>query len=222
VETAIDNQLSRVAKIYLTAVAALAAAIAVPQLAELSSTRQDWVEFVLLAGAAAIAQLFVVKTPHDQSYHTSIVFVLPAVFLLPLELIVLMAVVQHVPEWLKVRYPWFIQSFNICNHTTNLVAAWATVQFVLDTWPGGERTSIAVAGLAASAVYVASNHVLLGVMLKLGRGHGFRETGLFSLESLTTDLVLAGLGILLTVLWTDNPWLIPAVIAPLILIHRSL
>jgi diguanylate cyclase (GGDEF)-like protein/putative nucleotidyltransferase with HDIG domain len=45
---------------------------------------------------------------------------------------------------------------------------------------------------------------------------------LFSLESLTTDLVLAGLGILLTVLWTDNPWLIPAVIAPLILIHRSL
>jgi diguanylate cyclase (GGDEF)-like protein/putative nucleotidyltransferase with HDIG domain len=222
VETAIDNQLSRGAKIYLTAVAALAAAIAVPQLAELSSTRQDWVEFVLLAGAAAIAQLFVVKTPHDQSYHTSIVFVLPAVFLLPLELIVLMAVVQHVPEWLKVRYPWFIQSFNICNHTTNLVAAWATVQFVLDTWPGGERTSIAVAGLAASAVYVASNHVLLGVMLKLGRGHGFRETGLFSLESLTTDLVLAGLGILLTVLWTDNPWLIPAVIAPLILIHRSL
>jgi diguanylate cyclase (GGDEF)-like protein/putative nucleotidyltransferase with HDIG domain len=222
VETAIDNQLSRGAKIYLTAVAAVAAAIAVPQLAELSSSGQDWVEFVLLAGAAAIAQLFVVKTPHDQSYHTSIVFVMPAVFLLPLELIVLMAVVQHVPEWLKVRYPWFIQSFNICNHTTNLVAAWATVQFVLDAWPGGERTSIAVAGLAASAVYVASNHLLLGVMLKLGRGHGFRETGLFSLESLTTDLVLAGLGILLTVLWTDNPWLIPAVIAPLILIHRSL
>jgi diguanylate cyclase (GGDEF)-like protein/putative nucleotidyltransferase with HDIG domain len=221
-ETAIDNQLSRGAKIYLTAVAALAAAIAVPQLAELSSSRQDWVEFVLLAGAAAVAQLFVVKTPHDQSYHTSIVFVMPAVFLLPLELIVLMAVVQHVPEWLKVRYPWFIQSFNICNHTTNLVAAWATVQFVLAAWPGGERTSIAVAGLAASAVYVASNHLLLGVMLKLGRGHAFRETGLFSLESLTTDLVLAGLGILLTVLWTDNPWLIPAVIAPLILIHRSL
>jgi diguanylate cyclase (GGDEF)-like protein/putative nucleotidyltransferase with HDIG domain len=222
VETAIDNQLSRGAKIYLTAVAALAAAIAVRELAELSSSRQDWVEFILLSGGAAIAQLFVVKTPRDQSYHTSIVFVLPAVFLLPLELIVLMAVVQHVPEWLKVRYPWFIQSFNICNHTINLVAAWATVQFVLEAWPGGEKTAIAVAGLAASAVYVAANHVLLGVMLKLGRGHGFRETGLFSVESLTTDLVLAGLGILLTVLWTDNPWLIPAVIAPLILIHRSL
>jgi diguanylate cyclase (GGDEF)-like protein/putative nucleotidyltransferase with HDIG domain len=222
VETTIENQLSLGAKIYLTAVAALAAAIAVPQLAELSPSRQDWVEFVLLAGAAAVAQLFVVKTPHDQSYHTSIVFVMPAVFLLPLELVVLMAVVQHVPEWLKVRYPWFIQSFNICNHTTNLVAAWATAEFVLGAWPGGEKASIAVAGLAASAVYVASNHILLGVMLKLGRGHGFRETGLFSLESLTTDLVLAGLGILLAVLWSDNPWLIPAVVAPLILIHRSL
>jgi diguanylate cyclase (GGDEF)-like protein/putative nucleotidyltransferase with HDIG domain len=222
VETTIENKLSLGAKIYLTAVAALAAAIAVPHLAELSPSRQDWVEFVLLAGAAAVAQLFVVKTPRDQSYHTSIVFVMPAVFLLPLELVVLMAVVQHIPEWLKVRYPWFIQSFNICNHTTNLVAAWATAQFVLDAWPGGEKASIAVAGLVASAVYVGSNHLLLGVMLKLGRGHGFRETGLFSLESLTTDLVLAGLGILLAVLWSDNPWLIPAVVAPLILIHRSL
>ena len=221
-ETAADNQLSRGAKIYLTAVAALAAAVAVPQFVELTPARQDWLEFLLLAGAAAVAQLFVVKTPRDQSYHTSIVFIMPAVFLLPLGLVVLMAVVQHVPEWLKVRYPWFIQSFNICNHTINLVAAWGTVQFVLDAWPGGQRTSIAVAALAASAVYVGLNHVLLGVMLKLGRGHSFRETGLFSFESLTTDLVLAGLGSVLTLLWTDNPWLIPAVIAPLILIHRSL
>ena len=221
-ETATDNQLPRGAKIYLTAVAVLAAAVAVPQLVDLTPERQDWVEFILLAAGAAVAQLFVVKTPRDQSYHTSIVFVMPAVFLLPLGLVVLMAVVQHVPEWLKVRYPWFIQSFNICNHTINLVAAWGTVWLVLEVWPGGHNTSIAVAALAASAVYVTLNHVLLGMMLKLGRGHSFRETGLFSVESLTTDLVLAGLGSVLTLLWTDNPWLIPAVIAPLILIHRSL
>jgi diguanylate cyclase (GGDEF)-like protein/putative nucleotidyltransferase with HDIG domain len=222
VDTTIENRLSVGAKIYLTAVAALAAAIAVPQLAELSPPQRDWVEFVLLAGAAAVAQLFRVTTPRDQSYHTSIVFVIPAVFLLPLELVVLIGVVQHVPEWLKFRYPWFIQSFNISNHALNLVAAWATAQAVLDAWPAGGRAAIAAAGLAASAVYVMSNHLLLGVMLKLARGHGFRETGLFSFESLTTDLVLAGLGILLAALWSDNPWLIPAVIAPLILIHRSL
>jgi diguanylate cyclase (GGDEF)-like protein/putative nucleotidyltransferase with HDIG domain len=222
VETTIENRLSLGAKAYLIAVAALTAAIAVPQLVALAPSREDWVEFVLLASAAAVAQLFVVKTPRDQSYHTSIVFVMPAVFLLPLELVVLMAAVQHVPEWLKVRYPWFIQSFNICNHTINLVAAWATAQAVLDAWPGGGRTAVAAAGLAASAVYVASNHLLLGVMLKLGRGHSFRETGLFSFESLTTDLVLAGLGIVLAVLWETNPWIIPAVVAPLILIHRSL
>jgi diguanylate cyclase (GGDEF)-like protein/putative nucleotidyltransferase with HDIG domain len=222
VETTIENRLSLGAKAYLTAVAALAAAIAVPQLLELTPSRQDWLEFILLAGAASVAQLFVVKTPRDQSYHTSIVFVMPAVFLLPLELVVLMAAVQHVPEWLKVRYPWFIQSFNICNHTINLVAAWATAQAILDAWPGGGRTAVAAAGLAASAVYVTSNHLLLGVMLKLGRGHSLRETGLFSFESLTTDLVLAGLGMVLAILWDTNPWAIPAVVAPLILIHRSL
>jgi diguanylate cyclase (GGDEF)-like protein/putative nucleotidyltransferase with HDIG domain len=222
VETTIENRLSLGAKVYLMAVAALAAAIAFPQVAEVSPTRQDWLEFVLLAGAAAVAQLFRVTTPRDQSYHTSIVFVIPAVFLLPLELVVLIGLVQHVPEWLKFRYPWFIQSFNICNHTLNLVAAWATAQAILDASPGGERASMALAGLAASAAYVASNHVLLGVMLKLARGHGFRETGLFSFESLTTDLVLAGLGILFAVLWEGNPWMIPAVVAPLMLIHRSL
>ena len=217
-----DNQLSRGAKIYLTAVAAVAAAIAVPQVLNISASRQDWVEFAILAGAASVAQLFVVFTPRDQSYHTSIVYVIPAVFLLPIEFVPLVAVVQHIPEWLKVRYPWFIQSFNISNHTLNLLAAWAAASIILDAWTGSAATGHAVAGLAACAVYVGSNHVLLGAMLRLARGHSLRETGLFSFESLSTDLVLAALGVVLAALWQTNPWMIPGVVAPLLLIHRSL
>ena len=37
-----------------------------------------------------------------------------ALLLLPVGLVALLAVVQHVPEWLKMRYPWYIQTFNIC------------------------------------------------------------------------------------------------------------
>jgi diguanylate cyclase (GGDEF)-like protein/putative nucleotidyltransferase with HDIG domain len=222
VETAIENQLSRGAKIYLTAVAALAAAVAVPQILNLSASGQDWLEFVILAGGASVAQLYRVTTPRDQSYETSIVFVIPAVFLLPIELVALMAVVQHIPEWLKIRYPWFIQSFNICNHTLNLITAWAAANIILDAWPWATDSGRAVAGLAACAAYVFSNHVLLGAMLRLGRGHSLRETGLFSFESLSTDFVLAALGIVLATLWEGNPWMVPAAIAPLILIHRSL
>ena len=66
------------------------------------------------------------------------------------------------------------------------------------------------------------NHLLLAPMLHLARGLTLRESGLFSFQSLSTDLVLAMLGVGIAALWTVNPWLIPFAIAPLILIHRSL
>ena len=59
-------------------------------------------------------------------------------------------------------------------------------------------------------------------MLRLGRGHSLRESGLFSFENLSTELVLAALGVLVAFAWTINPALIPFAVAPLLLIHRSL
>ena len=59
-------------------------------------------------------------------------------------------------------------------------------------------------------------------MLHLARGHSIRESGLFSFPSLSTDLVLAMLGVAMAAFWTGNPWLIPFAVAPLLLIHRSL
>jgi diguanylate cyclase (GGDEF)-like protein/putative nucleotidyltransferase with HDIG domain len=168
-----------------------------------------------------VAQLFVVRTPRDQSYHTTIVFLIPAALLLPPELVVLMGVVQHIPEWLKVRYPWYIQSFNICNYTLNGLAAWGAVWMVRDFGLSRE-VELALAGLAASVVFVATNHVLLATMLHYARGHTLRETGLFSGDSLATDLVLAALGVAFASLWRWNPYLLPTAVAPLLLIHRSL
>ena len=207
---------------YLLAVAATAAAIAVPQIAHVSPATREWIPFVILAAAAGTAQLFMVNTPRNQSYHTSAAFVLPGVVLLPIELVVLLAIVVHVPEWLKFRYPWFIQSFNICNQTLNLIAAWAVYHGLLDLWRWEPKAGLAVAGLAACVIYVLSNHVFLGVMLRLARGHSLRDTGLFSFESLSTDLILAALGVAIASLWNRNPWMIPAAVAPLVLIHRSL
>src|SRR5207248_5432853 len=80
----------------------------------------------------------------------------------------------------------------------------------------------AVAGLASAASMVAVNHVLMAPMLHLARGHSIRESGLFSFPSLSTDLVLAMLGVATAAFWLANPWLIPFAVAPLLLIHRSL
>jgi diguanylate cyclase (GGDEF)-like protein/putative nucleotidyltransferase with HDIG domain len=81
---------------------------------------------------------------------------------------------------------------------------------------------VAFAGLVCCVVFVAINHTVLGLMLHFARGHTLRETGLFELEHLATDLVLAALGVATYAFWQVNPWLIPFAIAPLVLVHRSL
>ena len=141
--------------------------------------------------------------------------------LLPPELIALLCVVYGIPEWLKIRYPWYIQAFNIANHTLNGLAAWGAVELVRNAGLGPEL-EFALSGLVASVVFVSLNHMLLATMLHLARGHSFRGTGLFSVESLSTDFVLAMLGVALAGLWDWNPLLLPMAVAPLLLIHRSL
>jgi diguanylate cyclase (GGDEF)-like protein/putative nucleotidyltransferase with HDIG domain len=213
--------LSGKAKLYLGAVGLATGVAAFVPLSQLSPHTHGWLTFFVLATCAAIAQLFVVRTPRDQSYHTTIVFLIPAALLLPPELVALMGIVQHIPEWLKVRYPWYIQSFNICNHTLNLLAAWGVVALVRDLGLSRQPT-MALAGFGACIVFVATNHVLLATMLHFARGHSLRETGLFSADSLSIDLVLAALGVAFASIWRWNPYLLPAAVAPLLLIHRSL
>jgi diguanylate cyclase (GGDEF)-like protein/putative nucleotidyltransferase with HDIG domain len=216
-----EDTLSRQAKLYLFTVSAIAVATALVPLSHLKPGTHAWPTFFVLASCAAVAQLFVVRTPRDQSYHTTIVFLIPAAMLLPPELVALMGVVQHIPEWLKVRYPWYIQGFNIANYTLNGLAAWGAVHLVEGLNLNPDLT-FALAGLAASVVFVTLNHVLLATMLHFARGHSLRETGLFSSESLSTDFVLAALGVAFAAIWTWNPWLLPTAVAPLLLIHRSL
>jgi diguanylate cyclase (GGDEF)-like protein/putative nucleotidyltransferase with HDIG domain len=216
-----EPTLSRGAKLYLAAVGIATVVAAFVPLSHLSPHTGGWPTFLVIASCAAVAQLFVVRTPRDQSYHTSIVFLIPAALLLPPELVALVGIVQHIPEWLKVRYPWYIQCFNICNYTLNGLAAWGAVWFVRDFGLAREP-EMALAGLAACVVFVATNHVLLATMLHFARGHTLRETGLFSGDSLATDLVLAALGVAFASLWRWNPYLLPTAVAPLLLIHRSL
>ncbi len=206
---------------YFVIVAAAAAAAAVPLLMQLSPSTPGWATFLILGTIAATAQLFAVGAGRRQSYHTTIVFLIPAAILLPPELVALMAVVQHIPEWLKTRQRWYVAVFNICIWTLAMLAAWASFHAILRTLPDTNYT-FAVAGLAAATSIVAVNHVLMAPMLKLKNGLSLRESGLFSFQSLSTDLVLAMLGVATAAFWLVNPWLVLFALAPLFLIHRSL
>jgi PAS domain S-box-containing protein len=182
----------------------------------------DWLRFAALAAAAAAANVFTVRTGHNHGFHTAIVFVVAAALLLPPELLLPLAVVQHVPEWFQQRYPWYIQTFNAANHALAALAAWVVADALGDRLGSvGEEPRYAFGGVAAAITFVCVNHVLLAGMLRLGRGVSLAESGLFKTESLTSDLVLAGLGVALAALWLANPWLVVAVVAPLTLSHRS-
>jgi PAS domain S-box-containing protein len=202
--------------------AAVAAALAAATLAfaQLPADAASWLRFGALAVAAAAAQVFTVRTGRNTGFDTSVVFVVAAALLLPPELVALLALVHRLPEWARERYPAYIQVFNIANTALAALAAWAAAAAVAGL-PASESAETALAGLAAALVFVAVNHFLLALMLRLARGHTFRESELFAARTLATVLVLAGLGVALAVLWEANPWVIPAVVAPLVWSHRS-
>jgi len=213
--------LPRAGRIYYTLVAAAALAVGGAAVVRLDASSPDWLTFLLLASAAAVAQVFIVRTGRSHGFHTAIIFIVAGVLVLPPELVVLMVVVQHLPEWVKERYPWFIQTFNIANFALASLAAWAVADAIAPDNFHGNDSRAALAGLAAGLVLVAVNHILLATMLRLGRGVSFLKSGLFGLESLGGDIVLAGLGIAFAMVLRTNIWLVPAIIAPLALSQRS-
>lgn len=209
---------------YEIVVGIAAVAVAIPFLLRLDTHTRGWTTFGILAAGAAISHTYTVRTAKNTSFHTSWVFLIPAALLLPPELVALLGVIMHVPEWLKERYAWYIQSFNICNYTLGNMLTWASAAVLIKANGLIPNTDLrwALAGLAACVVAVAANHIVLAPMVTLARGHSLREAGVFSFESLSTDFILATLGLAVAAFWELNPWLIPIAVAPLLLIHRSL
>ena len=195
--------------------AVIAAALAI--FGESSST-PEWWAFAVLLPLAAVAPLFRVPVGRNHSLHAGPAFVVAGALVLPPLLVVCLVVAVHIPLAIRNPYPWYIQTFNIANFTLSGLAAWLAVDAI-----GQEgELRFALSGLAAAGIFVLVNHLLLGIMLRLGRGHSIRETGLFSASSLGVEFVIAGLGLAIGTFAITNTWLVPAVVAPLALAHRSL
>ena len=222
-----NRRLSIAATVYLAAIVVAAGAVAAPFLGRLQDAHYSastWIAFVLFAGGAALAQVALVKTPTNHSYHATNVFLIPAILLLPPELVIAVAIIQHIPAWLKNRTTWYRECFNICNYVIATLAAWGAVHGILhaDKLIPNADLRFALAGAACSIILVGLNHAMLAPMLLLSDGHSLRHSGLLSFHGLSTELVLAGLGVVVATAWHANPWLIPFAVAPVLLIHRSL
>jgi diguanylate cyclase (GGDEF)-like protein len=202
-----------------------AAVVAAAATSTVSYGNVRWPLFVTVLVGGALAQLFATHTAGNQVFHTGIAFSVAAALVLPPELVVVVCVVQHVPEWLRQRYPWFIQGFNIANVVLSGLAAWVMRwSFERDgVFVTSSATTWGVIAAAAAAVtFVMVNHALLARMLRLARGHDVSESGLFTLDGLLQDGVVAavGLGVGFTLL---HSWALAVVLTlPLVLIQRAL
>ena len=206
------------ASAYAALIEVLAAGAAVAALTDGIPAGYEWWRAALLLPLAAVAPMFRVAVGRNHSLHAAPAFVVAGTLVLPPALLVPLVLVMLVPQWIRDRYAWYIGLFNVANYMLSTLAAWAAVDLVrTDTDLG-----FAAAGLAAAVVFVAVNHVVLATMLRLGRGHSFRQSGLFSATGLTMELVLAALGIAIGASVLFNPWILPVLIAPLALAHRSL
>jgi len=207
------------ARTYLVGLSLLATALSVV-LARADGSSVDWTSFVVVLVAAAAVQGFASHMPGHQMFHGGLAFTIAAVLLLPPELAVVVCVAQHVPDWIRNRYPWYIQTFNIANYVVSSLVAWS-VWHVLDggSAAGGRAVGAAI---AAAAAFLVVNHLLLARMLLLARGRRLRESGLFALDSLMCDGVLAGIGVAFAFALRGNIWLAPLTALPIALIHRAL
>ena len=217
-----SDDFPRRAQAYLLALGTAASIAGAIALAHGPPSSGDLLAFAILAASAAVAQFFLVGGGSYHGLHTAIAFVIAGVLILPPELIVLMTLVQHLPHGLKQRYPWYIQTFNIANYGVAALAAWGAAHLVAEHGNRGFATALRAhrcgcfCRLDPRQPHVAGDHASPRPWDELPRersplpeedGDGPRRR---------VPWRCAGS------FWRSNPWLIPAVIAPLVVSHRSL
>lgn len=181
-----------------------------------------WARFALLATAASVSQLASVRMGSSRrTFHPAIVFVMAGALVLSPQELVVMCVLQHIPEWLKQRYAWYVQPFNIANYVFTALAAFESAHLVR-AHIAGSGLSLAVGGMVAAVVFVCVNRLLLAPMIVLSRGLTLRETDLFAADDVALELVLALMSVPLVALWSRSVVLSALCLVPLVLINVTL
>ena len=222
-ETPGGGRLSGAARVYLAAIysSTVLALFAILILAPPVADGHAWIAFAIFTCLATAAQLFAVKAPSRHSYHATPAFLLSAALLLPTSFYAPLVVIPLALEWARYRYPWYIQTFNICTYLLNILGARLVFDWIS---PGGLDLAWAGIGGAAAAglTFTAMNHLMVAIVLWLARRLSPARSGVLSAESLQTDLALIGVGIGIAVFWTIEPALIVLQIIPLFLFYRAL
>jgi len=212
-------------RIFTTLLIVGAVGLDVVLLARLRSGASGWGAFACFAAAAAITQLLVTRGSSSRHAQTSLaVFIVAGALVLPPELVVLVPIAQHIPEWLKQRYAWTVQATSVSCATLAAFAAWGASHLVLKNQglTGSTTSTIAFAGLLAATTFVLVDHSLVAIIKHHLRGALGAWRSAAWLSSLGYNLALAALGVVIALIWAHDSWLALFAVAPLALAQRSL
>lgn len=213
------HDLPRPARLYVAAVIMVAAGGALVSLITSPPRLERLPIALLLLAGATVAQQFKVKSPKHQSYFTTTIFFLAAALLLRPAYVLLIVVIAHVAELVRVRYRWYIVAFNIANFLLSSMAAGAI--FGLGQ-PGRGAGRDVLYAVVAGLVFVGVNHGLTALVIMWARRVPLSRAGTLEWDNLGTDLALMSVGVMGALLWLTDPWLVPLTLGPLFLIYRSL
>src|SRR5207253_804813 len=178
------------AKLFMAGTAAAAGAVGALAVMHGTGEERGWPAFLILVAAASITQLFAFHTIRNQVFHTTPLFFVAGAVLLKPEFALLLPLVSHIGDWIRQRYAWYIQTFNILNFTLAVMSAWWVARLVADDWLAGKPQAWAAGGAAAALAYVIVNNAGFATILFLARGHSPRS--ILTPQVLAADAVLRG------------------------------
>jgi diguanylate cyclase (GGDEF)-like protein/putative nucleotidyltransferase with HDIG domain len=215
------KNLSLTAKIYILSTIFIGAGLIAWQFTQLE-WQANWLSLLLLAAFASVTQIYKVEgSTHKSSYNISWLVYGFTFLLLGTPAVVFIILVSHMVEWVRHKYPWYIQSFNIGSFAIAISAA-GLVYTKINPETNANLVVEAVAVLSALAVFTLINHFMIGMVIKLARGQSFKQSGVFGLMTLMIDYAMIGAGVGAALIWSVNPFALPLSLLPLYLIYNTL
>jgi diguanylate cyclase (GGDEF)-like protein/putative nucleotidyltransferase with HDIG domain len=214
------QKLSWQAKAYITFM--LLAGILV-LISNLPNFQDQNVGMVLTLGLAAGAtQIFKVEgSTAKSSYNISLFLFGFTFYLLGPPSAILVMLISHLIEWIRNKYPWYIQFFNITSYAVVISAAALTNEGILSYLPVHDMSTV-LALIISMLVFVFLNHLSTGLENWLVSGESLKQSEAFNNLSLMIDLTLLCLGIIAVYVWPVNAYSLLFTLAPLVLFYSTL
>jgi diguanylate cyclase (GGDEF)-like protein len=181
--------------------------------ADFHPSKEDWLVFAGLAALAALTDVFTVRGPRNTIYDTAALFLVAAAVILPFEFAPFVAIPACLVDAARRRCSPVSLLHNIAAAGLATSAA-SVIAHAVSASAAGHAAVLA----AAAVAYAVTIPTLDGLY-----GHLAHEDplGLPPGEEVGAEFVLGSLGVALAGLHAADPWLMPFVLTPLVLIHRS-